>query len=291
MNCVKIEIRKAVGNLFFWISLACLMLFSLFSASFVIQNYLLAREYLFPEQIRKGINEFYPIWNFYQNWIGAERISMASSLFFTLLPVFAVLPAALSFQKERRTDYLRVAVFRTGKRQYVLAKSVAVFLSGFLVAFLPLIANVLLVSAFIPTTIPQVNYNFYTYVSFGELWADLFFFKPWIYVGLYVLLDSLFAGLLALMGFAFSFFIRYGIVASLTPFFLCMAVDYAVKVLDSIGSTVENSFSFELSPFGWMRASHIGLPVYGWVVAAELLLFTIFSLSVIFLRGSRDELY
>ena len=175
MNCVKIEIRKAVGNLFFWISLACLMLFSLFSASFVIQNYLLAREYLFPEQIRKGINEFYPIWNFYQNWIGAERISMASSLFFTLLPVFAVLPAALSFQKERRTGYLRVAVFRTGKRQYVLAKSVAVFLSGFLVAFLPLIANVLLVSAFIPTTIPQVNYNFYTYVSFGELWADLFF--------------------------------------------------------------------------------------------------------------------
>lgn len=291
MTCIKVEVKKSITNAFFTVSIICMSLFSLLSASYVIQNYNTAREYLFPRQIEEGINEFFPIWNFYQNWVGAERISIASALFFTLLPIFAVLPAALSFQKEKKTGYLRVVMFRTGKLRYVISKSFGVFLSGFLVAFLPLVINVLTVSAFIPTTIPHVNYNFYTYVPFGGLWADLFFSVPWLYVLLYILLDSLTAGLLALAGFAISFFISYGVVAGLLPFFLCLVLDYISKALAGMDSSGTGWFRFEISPLEWMRASQTGLSVCGLVVAAELLLLGIFSLSVIFGRGIHDEIF
>lgn len=39
------------------------------------------------------------------------------------------------------------------------------------------------------------------------MWADLFYTHPALYVALYILLDGLFAGLIALIGYAFSFYI------------------------------------------------------------------------------------
>lgn len=291
MSCMRIEIKKSIRSIRFAVSLGCMILFAVFSASYVIQNYILARDYVFPEQIEKGINDFYPIWNFFQNWIGAERLSVASSLFYTLMPVFAILPGALSFQREKKSGYLRVAMFRTGKWMYVLSKAIGVFLSGFFIVFVPLLVNTLIVSAFIPNTTPHVNYNFYIYVAFGDLWADLLFSVPWLYVALYTLLGAVMGGVLALFEFTVSFFTRHSIVAGLVPFFLCMSLDYISKIFVGLNTSYSGNLIFEISPLGLIRASHSGFPVNGWIVTSELVFLSSFSLLLIFSRGIKDEIF
>ena len=180
VKMIKLELKKAFTTPWFYLSLAVLMLCALMSTVYSIDSYQNIRINGFPHYFENGkmtVNEYYATWNCYQKWIGSELVSLASTLFFTLLPVCAVLPYASAFHQERKVGYLRVMLPQCGKKSYFLAKTMAVFLTGAAVVILPLVVNFLAVSAFIPATAPQVNYNFYNYVLFGDLWADLFF-KP-----------------------------------------------------------------------------------------------------------------
>lgn len=75
-------------------------------------------------------------------------------------------------------------------------------------------------AAFIPSTVAQINYEIYNHVYFGAMWADLFYTHPALYVALYILLDGLFAGLIALIGYAFSFYITNQFAAAAFPLLL-----------------------------------------------------------------------
>lgn len=289
MKYVLIEIRKSLCNTFFLFSVICMSLFSLMSASYVIYTYNININHIFPTQIQNGVNELYPIWNFFQNWVGAERISMAGTVFYTLMPLFCSFPAGLSFYKERKSGYVRVISCRTGRLSYFISKVFGVFLSGFLIVFISLLANVFIVSAFIPTTSPQVNYNFYTYVTFGDLWADLFFSSPWLYVFLYVLLDSIVGGLYSILTLSISFITRFSIVAALFPFLLVLSLEYLSKALSNINSS--GFLNCEISPLEWVRASHFYLPVNWTAVVAQIVLAIIFSACIIIVKGIKNEIY
>ena len=173
-----------------------------------------------------------------------------------------------------------------GRKPYFLAKTLAVFLTGAVVVVLPLLMNFLAVSAFVPATAPQVNYSFYNYVLFGDLWADLFFDQPLLYVLLYILLDGLFGGLLALFAFALSFLIPNRVVILVLPLLLLLGLDY----LSTMAAGFWSSTPMTISLLDLLRAAH-DATARGWVVALEAGILAVFSGAIIWLRGVRSEVY
>ena len=143
---VKLEVKKASSNPWFFLSLALLLLCALMSTAYSIDSYQNILRNGFPHYFENGkmtVNEYYATWNCYQKWIGSELVSLASTLFFTLLPVCAVLPYASAFHQERKAGYLRVMLPQCGRKPYFLAKTLAVFLTGAVVVILPLVVNFL----------------------------------------------------------------------------------------------------------------------------------------------------
>lgn len=180
---------------------------------------------------------------------------------------------------------MRIVVPQCRRFPYFLAKSLAIFLTGAAVVIVPLLVNFLAVSAFIPSTAPQVNYNFYNYVLFGDLWADLFFNHPLLYVVLYIVLDGLFGGLLALLTFAFSFLIRNRVVVLALPLLLLLGLDYLSTMLAGFGQDSVITFSL----LDLLRAAH-DATAKGWIVVLEACILTSFSGIVIWFRGVRREI-
>ena len=289
VKMIKLELKKAFTTPWFYLSLAVLLLCALMSTVYSIDSYQNILRNGFPHYFENGkmtVNEYYAIWNCYQKWIGSELVSLASTLFFTLLPVCAVLPYASAFHQERKVGYLRVMVPQCGRKPYFLAKTLAVFLTGAVVVILPLLVNFLAVSAFVPATAPQVNYSFYNYVLFGDLWVDLFFDQPLLYVLLYILLDGLFGGLLALFAFALSFLIPNRVVILVLPLLLLLGLDY----LSTMAAGFWSSTPMTISLLDLLRAAH-DATARGWVVALEAGILAVFSGAIIWLRGVRSEVY
>ena len=87
---VKLELKKAFRSPWFFLSLAVLLLCALMSTVYSIDSYQNILRNGFPHYFENGkmtVNEYYATWNCYQKWIGSELVSLASTLFFTLLSV------------------------------------------------------------------------------------------------------------------------------------------------------------------------------------------------------------
>lgn len=150
-SMLRLELKKALKNPFFFISVSVMTLFSTLSAAYMVENNgEFNPNFLENYFLRDG--EFYTnpmlsLTGFYNSWIGGESMSLVYSLFYTLLPVAAALPFAWSFFTERRSGYIKNVCTRTKKQYYFVAKGVAVFVSGALVTLLPLAVNLLITSA------------------------------------------------------------------------------------------------------------------------------------------------
>jgi len=293
INSIKMELRKALKNKFFNISLGVMTLFAVLSAVWCCQNFLGLLSAFEENYFSNGKmieNDLFPVYTSYNYWIGGEMQSLMYSLFFTLLPVFAVLPFGWSYYLERKSGYIKQVVTKTGKRTFFLAKLIAVFISGALVVFIPLIINFLIVSAVYPSTLPQVNYVFYNYVGFGSMWSDLFFTIPWLYVALYILLDSLFAGLFAISAFAVSFFVKNRVAVVFFPFVFCMALEYLRTFLIS-SSMGSYPWDIEIAPTAFLHAAGMHCRTIGYVVLLEAVFIAIFAGGTILIRGKKDEIF
>ena len=71
-------------------------------------------------------------------------------LFFYILPLLAALPHATSYTQDRKSGFQRILVLRCGRMGYVKAKLLSVFVSGGLVAAIPQLFSLALVSLLIP---------------------------------------------------------------------------------------------------------------------------------------------
>lgn len=288
---LRLELKKALKNRFFVLSVSIMTLFAVLSAVYMYQNnsavlYGIVGE-RFAENGKLIDNPMLSLLGFYNAWVGGENLSLAYSVFYTLLPVAAALPYAWSFFLERKTGYLKNIATRVHKTRYITAKMLATFLSGTLTALIPLLVNVVLVSATLPVFQPEVNYVVYTHIGFGDLWADLYYTAPLLYLTLFVLLTALFCGLFALLSFAVSFYIHNRVALLFTPFLLFLGLQY---VENSIASQT-SAWSVEAVPMSFLHTTAPLLLADGRVIFGEAALFLLFSVGTILLRGRYDEIY
>lgn len=136
----------------------------------------------------------YPYFLF-QEWICGNSYNLEGFLYFMILPLLAVLPHSLSFYTDKENGYIRQMYIRFSREKYLFAKFAAVFIAGGSVIVVPLILNFAVCAMMFPALYPQQLAG--TFINASVLWFHIYETKPILYVGIYLLIDFLFAGLVA----------------------------------------------------------------------------------------------
>lgn len=214
---VKLEISKAIKNKFFLTTLIIALIFTLLSAWYMIDLYYYTQNAMRIHGITG--NPMTPAFSLFNHWVSGESTSFGFTLFFTLLPLLAVLPYGWSYFIEYKSGYLKQVVVRSSKLQYFLAKYIATFMAGGLVVCIPLVINLLVVACFIPAITPSPMYALYYSIAHVSMWSQFFYSQPLFFVILYLMLTFIFGGLFATMSLSISFFCKNRIAIILVPFF------------------------------------------------------------------------
>lgn len=275
---LSMEIKKAVRNKFFCISLAAGMFFSLLSAIYSIENYMTLREELGQIQGNPMLQAF----GLYNMWIGGECNSVGFVLFYSLLPILATLPYGWGHSMDRKVGYDKMLMIRTGRLPYFLSKYTAAFVSGGLAIVLPLLMNFIGTACFIPAVKPSILYDIYYPIHCGSLWSELFFSKPLLFVLCYLILDFLFAGLFACVGITISFFSEKLLTSVLMPYLLVLVLHYARTLM--YGRVYK-----EISPLNFLHALCIENIVDGKIVFAEGAVIFIAIMVCLWWKGKKYE--
>lgn len=275
---VRMECVKAFRNKYFWFSLMLGMLFSVMSILYSVGSFELAKEnFIFSGNPMTGNI------GLYNSWLGGESSSLGETLFFTLLPLLAILPYGWSFCHERNQGYLKYIAVRCNKRKYFLAKYIASFLSGGVVIIIPLVFSFIVTACFIPAYCPQIIYAPYYSVVHGSLWSEIFFNDPLIFVVLYLIIDFIFGGFFATFGYAAGLFIKNRFAAMIVPYLLVMGLHYCRTFLTY-------KVYVEISPINFLHTTCIQNVANSWVIIFEGIIFFLIPFCLIMREGAKGEI-
>lgn len=158
-----------------------------------------------------------PTANFLMISSGFFKINLFYSVYILTLPLFAVIPFSDTFFVESKKNTIDFCLAKMSNKNYYFSKLIVVFFSGLLVIAIPLLWDMLISVIAFPlnstnavignTTLHAVNF-------FGKneenkyLFYSMIINHPYLYYLLYVLIQGVSAGLIAVITFQFSFFYR-----------------------------------------------------------------------------------
>ena len=230
------EIKKAYKNKLFLLSMLTASLIALYAAVFSIISY---HKYVNADSASAALtgyalNPELPGITLFTNWIGADHISPAASLFYLLLPLIASLGYGWSYCSEVKSGYIKNVVTRTSKKNYFLSKYIAVFLSGGTVVAVPILLNTAVVSLFVPAIKPDVFYDVYYAEHPWSTLTPLFYAHPVIYMLLKIIATFIFAGLISELCICVSFLSKNKFVTVFFPLFLFLFINYLSNTIGNI---------------------------------------------------------
>lgn len=97
---------------------------------------------------------------------------------------------------------------KKGQMRYYFAKYIVTFTSGFLLAAIPLLINVIITACYIPAYKPDPLEQLYSGQYYGQYLANIFYSEPFAFMIIFILIPGLFCGLWADLSMCLSFFIK-----------------------------------------------------------------------------------
>lgn len=155
----------------------------------------------------------------YQSYIGEESHTPFHTLYFSLIPILAVLPFAGSFYYDTKTGYIKNLCCRVPKSKYLLAKYLAVYISGAVGAVLPNILSFLLTALFYPAQKPYVL-SLQVGVQDISMFSEYFYTKPLLYMFLCVCIIMVFGGALAVISLSITYYAKNVLVVLFLPYII-----------------------------------------------------------------------
>lgn len=118
------------------------------------------------------------------------------------------------------------------KKEYYLAKYIAVFLSGGVAAVAPLLLSFLLACMFLPAMKPEVNSpTFSTVIGDKSSFPWLYYNLPMVFIALYLVINFVFSGLLACLGVVATAYLGYRFLVLVTPFIVYLFINSGFGLL------------------------------------------------------------
>lgn len=278
----KMEIRKALRNKFFYISILIGCVITMFSLAYNIEIY----QVDMANQTGTS-NPMYGASNLFNRWIGGEPFSLGTAAYFFLFPLLVSVPYGWSYCEEKQSGYVRLVAVYSGKSRYFLSKYAAVWLSGGLAMIVPLIFNFSLSLLFFPVVMPDPVYCTSNGVFYGSFLSIIYYSNPFLYVFLYLCIDFIFAGLIACIGYVVSCFSRHRVAAMIMPMLLLLAVNYSRQFL----YTSNGIFYKEISPLYFLRPVESWSSASGKVILIEMVILFAATFFLIMIWERKHEIY
>ena len=118
---------------------------------------------------------------------------------YALLPILAALPYAGTYYEDIKTGYLKNILLHTSRRGYYMAKSFVVFVMAAITVMIPLLLDLMAVMTIYPLRMPERLEFLSAGILDVNLFSGLYETNGALYALAFILLDGLFAGLLALV--------------------------------------------------------------------------------------------
>ena len=285
-SVLKLELKKAFKNKFFWISVVLGCLITLLSFEHMVNMYYEGMSAISGNSTDIIYDPHIGINTVFNCWIGGEPFSLGSSIYFFVFPLLIALPYGWSYSEERKCGYRRMMITKTEKKKYYCAKYVAVFLSGGVAMVLPLIFNFWMTLLVVPAILPDVTMNMFYGVFGGSFLAELYYTVPFLYVAIYLFIDFVYCGFLVCICMAVSGIVRqkWGVV--LIPFLLLLFVHV---ITDYIYSDPSVAYK-ELSPLYFLRGVEVRYSFSGSIILLFAIGLLVISLIGI-IKEYRNEIY
>lgn len=285
-SVLKLELKKAFKNKFFWISVVLGCLITLLSFEHMVNMYYEGMSAISGNSTDIIYDPHIGINTVFNCWIGGEPFSLGSSIYFFVFPLLIALPYGWSYSEERKCGYRRMMITKTGKKKYYCAKYVAVFLSGGVAMVLPLIFNFWMTLLVVPAILPDVTMNMFYGVFGGSFLAELYYTVPFLYVAIYLFIDFVYCGFLVCICMAVSGIVRQKLGVVLIPFLLLLFVHV---ITDYIYSDPSVAYK-ELSPLYFLRGVEVRYSFSGSIILLFAIGLLVISLIGI-IKEYRNEIY
>lgn len=285
-NIIKLELNKALKNKFFYIAIVVGFMFTIMSFLYNLETQHNDIEMLKNAEITMNAiyNPMVSASTVFNNWVLGEAYTLGATIFFFIFSILAAIPYAWSYCAERNSGYVKNIIIRSGKREYYIAKYIAVFVSGGLAVLIPLVLNFLLVSMFFPTAVPDPSYVIYYGIWGDSLMSGLFYTKPLIYVFIYLIMNFLFSGVIACISLIVARFIKNRIAVILSPFFLLLAIDYFKRIPEAF-------FMVEFSPMKFLKGMQLGYDSKWGVIITEFIFLLAVTFTFFAITRSKKDVY
>ena len=222
-----------------------------------------------------AIDDLYVPISLFSTWMGNELFPIQSYIFYLILPLLAVLPFGSSFFEDIKSGYIINVCTRLEKKIYFKAKYLAVFLSGGVAVAAPLLLNLVLSSMFMPAFIPD-NGTVGT-ISPTTMAYEVFFTHPLVYVLMFIVIDFIFAGVIATLSLSYTYFTEHRFGVMIVPFVFYFFIYSLTNLIDK----TDYSLFFMLNG----GANNNYLPVY----ILYFLLFFILSYVIFMWKGKKQD--
>lgn len=162
-----------------------------------------------------------------QAWIGLDYQFAYNSLFFLLMPLFASFAYAGSYFEDMRSGYIKNLMIKVSRKQYFTAKYIASFMSGAISIAIPLILNLMACMAFFSLRLPEKLQFMHGGANTDiKLLSDVFNTNTFKYCIIFILIDMLFAGCIAVFSIC---------IADFTDnLFSTVTIPFAITIISSV---------------------------------------------------------
>ena len=229
-SCLKTEIWKAFHNWFFW---SAVLIGTVFALLDVVEYWKISREL-----IERNLGRSLPVHPFIATSV-AQRfmvitgtLTTGSRIFYTVWPVLAALPFGWSYWKEKESGVFDQIVIRAGRKQYLMAKLTAIFISGGLALMIPVTVNLLVVAQLYATVRPDVLAQV-DMVSNGYFLSGLFYSHPFWFCLIWCGMTFLWGGVTSCLCFVVGHKPKFMVISMLTPLVLYTLIEMATSLLYS----------------------------------------------------------
>lgn len=276
---LKTELKKAFSNRLFFIAVLIGCVISVAGGAATVYSHFKGTQ-PFP-----GENPWLPVSTLYRYWIGDDASNVSPYLFYTLLPLISSLAFGWSYASELKSGYVKNVLTRTKSMYYYISKYIAVFLSGGMVALVPLVLNIILIGNFFPAVVPDPSYEFAYLHLTGTMFTRLYFVHPALYLVAMVLLAFVFSGLYSLLSLTLSYAVKNRVAVTTVPFVLLILVNYATGMFMNFFQNIG-----ELSPLKFLHAA-TGNLIYLHIAVIEIVILFVLTAGATLIKGVKHDVF
>lgn len=155
--------------------------------------------------------------NVYESFLGGERFTFFSEIYFSILPILAVLPYGMSCFDDRKSGYADQVICRVGYKTYCISKLIASFLIGGFAVLFPYVLSFLITAQIYPMDFPNVQ-DGRSAITGRSLLINYYYVHPLLYALAYVLILFMIGGILAMMASLACYYLRIRLAILFAPY-------------------------------------------------------------------------